>query len=278
MAVRAARTSLRASGLLADAVDSLVLVTESFWDGAQPAPHLAFRDALLTGLVIDLGLRKAAVHATWGAACGNLAPALRLASALLRAGEAETVLLVTADRLAPAAPRTLPSGSAVMSDVAAACVLDRGGFGLRLGRVVLQPAPEVLAPRVSGNFVLHARELGRAIGSLDQHLAAVEGCRLAEFDAVVVESLSEGVLQFFCAQAGVARDRVITPGRSRYGHAYSADLLLSLRGLPMERDRLRRIAAVSLSSWTLSATVFEVEPAPAVEPGRLITARDVHEH
>ncbi|MEK8174871.1 hypothetical protein NKH77_54905 [Streptomyces sp. M19] len=90
--------------------------------------YVSENDADVTGslarIVDRLGLPGADHLALSGRDCGNLAPALEVASALLGAGRYERVLLVLADR-ARAGRRVMASGLSVFSDGAAACVVTR---------------------------------------------------------------------------------------------------------------------------------------------------------
>jgi hypothetical protein len=280
LARRAGAACLARGGVRPAEVDAVVLVTESFWDGAGGFPHLAFRDELLQAVVQDLGLECAAVYGNWTAACGNLAPALNLARSLLIAHAADRVLLVAADRLRPGLRRQAMTGGAVLSDVAAACILDRERGGLQLEDIVLRPSPRILAPRAAGNFVLQARELRQAIRGLADQVEVRSGAPLADFDLVVAETLEEPLIELLCAQTGLARRRVLTPGRASYGHAFSADLLLSIGAIAdtLGSGPPRRVAAISLSSWTLSASLFELEPlnAPAPQPQAAPETSHVH--
>jgi len=265
MAAAAALDAVARAGIPPDDVDALIVVSESLWeapDAPGRAPHLVFRDRMLRRLVIDAGFRNAAATLQWAGACGNFAPGLRAARALVSDGASRNVILVLADRLNPATPRLVENGGAVLSDLAAAVLLDDRPASLELVRVVLHPSQGVLAPRTEANFVLQARELQKALRGLDGRLAAELGCRLAAFDRVIVETFADEMIQFACEVLQLPRDRVLTPGRGAHGHAFSADLPLSLRCAAVQRDIQPGdfVGCLSISSWMLSLCAVQVGP------------------
>jgi 3-oxoacyl-[acyl-carrier-protein] synthase-3 len=262
MAFEAASRALARSGLDPTAIDVVVIVTESFWDNdgvlEGGREYAQFRDGLLKRLLLDLKLTNAYACGSWSGACGNFIPSLGLAQALVATGQARSVLLVVADRLQPGSARLMSSGTTVRSDVAAAGIVGAGG-SMHIEHVVVDPSASILSSRTERNFLLHAKNLRQALRHLDRRTHAVTGRPLREFDFLVAEGFSEAIIRLLCDCAGITRDKVLCPGRRRFSHPFSADILVSL-GL-LEANRMTpgtRFAAVSLSTWLLAAATFHV--------------------
>src|SRR5262245_6056548 len=123
LARRAAGRSLEAAGLPPAEVDAVVFATDSFLNTPEQYAELG---RLLAGL----GLVRAYPLNVTLSDCANALIALRVAAALLRAGELRRVLLISADLARHAAPsRLIGDGVAVGSDAAACAVLALGGDG-----------------------------------------------------------------------------------------------------------------------------------------------------
>ncbi len=262
MAKEAIKGTLSRSELKPSSIDVIVIATESLWDvgTVRSGSHelVDFRAYLLRTLVLELGLTNAHVVIAWSGGCGNLLPALSTARAQVASGGARNVLLLATDRLRPGQSRVLPSGNAVLGDVAVACIVSERDEDFCIDQVVMRPSSGILSSRAEENFILHARFLTAALRDADDRLRQRAGMKFADADCLVTESFHSSVIGLLRDRLSVASDKVLHPARSRFGHAFSADLLLSL-GLLVEQGKLKSysvLAIFSISSWVVGGAIL----------------------
>ncbi|MEU4895163.1 hypothetical protein AB0B12_20160 [Streptomyces sp. NPDC044780] len=230
--------------------DLIVYVSENDPDTAASLARLGQR----------LRLPAAEHLALSGRDCGNLAPALETASALLATGRYERVLLVLADR-ARAGRRVMASGLSVFSDGAAACLLTRrppaAGPVLRVeavaGRTAVRPDDD---PARQG-VLTTARLASDSVAAL----LDVSGLTWEDVTQVVLPNYRPTAQRFLTAALGVPAGRLSLGPVTDIGHCFSADPLLTVG---------RRAAAGALAAGDVLLTaVFGPHTCSAIAFRRL---------
>jgi 3-oxoacyl-[acyl-carrier-protein] synthase III len=264
MAYEAARAAVDISEIAISDVDAVIIATESFIDAGDirdksGREHVATRNGLINVALNRLKLKNAQVYGSWMSGCGNLGPTMTLARGLLLSRSSHCILVLAADRVGLHRSRLPPDRSFIFSDVACACVARSTGLGLKVVNVVTHTSTRLFNARVERDVLHIIRELRTAIRELDQKILKTAGLWLRDFDFVVTDSFGDRLLDAICTVAALERGRVLCPARKRYAHAFSADLLLSL-GMLREvcsSERPLTIAAISVSSWILSAVICQ---------------------
>lgn len=264
MAVEAARSCLDKCSVAPDAIDTLILVTESLWDdpvtpSVAPRVYAEIRGAILQAVHHDLAMRNAQIHGAWMSGCGNLAPAVMLGKSLVESGQSRYTLIVCSDRASPSVGRIIQGGNALFSDVASACLIGHTNGSPRITKVVSFTSVAILDAQLSGNFLRVAIEMRKALLALDDKVRTACQLSIRDFPMVLTENLNDLLIQSCCATLGVSTSQLVNPSKPLDAHAYSSDILLSLDIL-MEQGKVppgTRMVAVSMSSWSLSAIIVE---------------------
>ncbi|PCG84208.1 hypothetical protein CIB93_20545 [Streptomyces sp. WZ.A104] len=221
LATASARATLAAAG---DAsVDSAVLCTDT---PAAVSPTMDLWDFLagtgrsdLPGAIVG------------GSGCGNLGPGLAAARDAVRAGTASSVLLVTADRVSTGT-RYLPSGTTVLSDGAASCLVSREPVGdgpaVRLRSLSLGVR---LDTESSARELAVARATTRAVGGIVRRALEPLGLERRDVGKILMGNYGDASRSFLALAAGVDPRRAHCPTQADLGHCFSADILVNLAEL-----------------------------------------------
>jgi 3-oxoacyl-[acyl-carrier-protein] synthase III len=264
MAAEAAKSCLDKCSIAPEAIDTLILVTESLWDdpvkpSVAPRVYAEVRGAILRAVHHDLGMRNAQVHGAWMSGCGNFAPAVMLGKSLIESGQSRYALIVCSDRASPSIGRIIQSGNALFSDVASACLIGQADGAPRISKVVSHTSIAIMDAQLAGNFLKVAIEIRKGLLALDDKVRTACQRSIRDFPMVITENLNDILIQSCCATLGVAASQLANPSKPLDAHAFSSDILLSLDIL-MEQGKIpagTRIVALSMSSWSLSAIVVE---------------------
>lgn len=204
-----------------------------------------------------------------GNACGNLALALRLGTAMVRSERRGPVLVVTADRIVDT-PRAQPVGTTILSDGAGAFMLTDRPIG---------PSYRVLAITSSSDamFDPHTGEMAGAraiIGHIEsaREQLAYMGADDRGFQHLVTGNYGSTSRQFLAMAAGAEDGHDCAPSAEDVGHCFAADLLINLdlkqrAGSFVNGDRIL-LVATSTRSWSLVALEFVDLQHPAGSLGQ----------
>lgn len=206
LAARAGAAALEAAELAPEDLD-LVLVATLSADELTPnaAPQVAHVLGATSAGAMDIG-----------AACTGFVSALTLASGLIEAGRAETVLVIGAEILSrhldPHDKRT----AALFGDGAGAVVLVAGAAG-QIGPAVLacdgSAAPFIRAERDSGTIEMDGHETFKlAVSSLvssTREAVAAAGLALDDIDLFVYHQANGRILTAVAEALGAPADRVL---------------------------------------------------------------------
>ncbi|MGY0460007.1 3-oxoacyl-[acyl-carrier-protein] synthase III C-terminal domain-containing protein [Kitasatospora sp. cg17-2] len=185
----------------------------------------------LARILDRLGLNDVEHLALSGQDCGNLVPAVRVASDALASGRCERVLLLLADR-AEGRDRIMASGLSVFSDGAAACLLSGGpeptGPRLRVeaadSRTAVRPAGA--DPAEQGLLSTVRLASGTVTALLDDL-----GRTRADFRYAILPNYRPAAQRFLLAAMRMPPDRLLLGPVTDLGHCFSADLLITLHRL-----------------------------------------------
>lgn len=237
LAARAAETALQRAETSAEAVDHLIVTSETFLG----LPSLGF------ALHRRLQLREHCGVLDVGGACAGLVNALFVGSSILRSSSANVVLLVTADVHGPALRPGQVDGrfAGLFGDGASAFVLRGVPHGLNgshyspgefvMGCTTASSRLIALAPDGRGGVQLDfdGDALGRAavrqLDALLHQLEARSGCRLTSASSFATHQPNPRLLEMLARQGGLSMERFPVVCRS-YGNLGSstAGVALSL--------------------------------------------------
>lgn len=246
-------------------IDGVVLSTETFWDQPpgfeeDPAGHFALRNRWIQ-ILGELGLRRAVPYGSWLSASGNFGPALTIANALIDAGQHRNVIVVTADKIHERLPRLMHNGAAVVSDLAASCLVSAAPSRFRIENITT-----VSAPRLATFDIEDRKDLGkivletmRALGDLKRRFSAETGRSPADYQTVVAGHFHTLSLQVITDALGITPSAIRRDGRSELSHAYASDNLLTLDHLERAGDIRANDQLLLLSTgvWTWSLITLE---------------------
>ena len=230
LAAEAAGAVLTRGKISAAAIDAVVYATCSFWGDEQGEAN---RGCLQTQLLVPLGLVHALLSGVALAESGNLASALRVACNLVRSGDAETVLVVTADRLprVPGEYRAMPNATAINSDGAAACLITREPrHGFEVEHIAQHANPRILV-RVKGDGFGKYLDIVAGLRAAASAVFRATGASPDQYRWLVTNNYSVPTIYGFAEALEVRRERVFVDNVARFAHAFAADGLINLADL-----------------------------------------------
>ncbi|KOV12206.1 hypothetical protein ADK60_32800 [Streptomyces sp. XY431] len=185
----------------------------------------------LARILDRLGLNDVEHLALSGQDCGNLVPAVRVASDALASGRCERVLLLLADR-AEGRDRIMASGLSVFSDGAAACVLsggpDTAGPRLRVEAAASRTAVRLAdADPAEQGLLSTVRLASETVTALLDTL----GRTRADFRYAVLPNYRPAAQKFLLAAMRMPPGKLLLGPVTELGHCFSADLLITLHRL-----------------------------------------------
>ena len=218
LGARAAESTLAAAGA---APGFLLYVSQNDPDTSDSLARLLDR----------LGLPEVRHVAISGHDCGNLAPALDVARALLVMGACERVVLVLADRASGPQQRVMANQASIFSDGAAACLVTLSppapvtGPTFRVVAMGIRDRVRTGAARSSAEELLTTVELAR--DGVADVLSAVGRDRDA-FEHVVLPNYRIASQRFLTVAMGFPAESLLLGRVGELGHCFSADTLVTL--------------------------------------------------
>lgn len=216
LAVGAARQCLAVTGAdTAAKVDSVILCASRF--RGETGDHAVGMHRLLSAL----GLTPAFTAGVTMNRCASFLSGLRLAEAMVVAGQSRTCLVVTADRFTSDAERLRPF--ALFSDGAAACIIGASpGAGpcyrIQGSAGAADPDAASESARISGAMV---RQANAAVHQ-------VTGLSISDHAAVLPTNVYTPIVMMAEAQGGATPASLYLGNIARRGHVFAADPLLNL--------------------------------------------------
>jgi 3-oxoacyl-[acyl-carrier-protein] synthase-3 len=179
-------------------------------------------------LLSDVGCPDSQVIVAGGNACGNLGAGLEVATGWLLTGRVSKVLLVTSDEAATGT-RYLASGSTVLSDGAASCMVSQVPHGPGFGVLGIASGGTGLKDDSGRSSTL--RRVAAGIERSVRTVTDVAGIEVSDFRYSLPGNLGRMMRAFLTMAAGVPVNRVYAQGVETVGHCFAADILIDLQTL-----------------------------------------------
>lgn len=235
--------TLQRSPLAPEQIDVVLYCSENV--GITPESTQRFHRSLH-----ELGLVNAYPIGVTMSNSSNCSTLCRVATSLIRSGEARHVLLALADVAKSAAARVMEPALAVIADGAASCIVSsecEAEFEL----VGLTSAASHRAAAAQdgkkGNLEGFKMQL-----KASQRLLREHGLSPASFAWVITNNYGLAVLEGFSAITSVPVDRIYRDNVARNGHVASADNLINLRALQDSGSLERGSTLLMISSSQFS--------------------------
>jgi 3-oxoacyl-[acyl-carrier-protein] synthase-3 len=231
LAYRSAVRTLEDSHVQHSEIGVCIYVAESF--GRDEVVN----SAEVNRLLIDLGLDRAVPIHVSVSNCANIMSALRIATALIAAGDASHVLIVSVDKASrrPGGRRMYQEMS-IKSDVSLSCLVSAPGAGsygiLYIG--------QNNAAGLIGSEALDSKTyaISKFNGIRRSATQAREALALgaADFKWIVTSNYGREVTKMFVELCGFGKDASRFGNTGRFGHAVAGDVLINLRDLETEGE------------------------------------------
>lgn len=216
LALATAKRSLASAALRPDDIDTVLLCSVSFMEGAPS--HLA----LVNELLGELNLLHAFYLGLTLGRCATLIGALRTAALFVASGRAQNVLVVSTDVMAAEDARLQPFG--VFSDAASSCVVTDGRGDYTLLRA--QGGAERVGMGDSG---------GRLAERVHARLFADAPCAPADVAQVFVDNLFRPLVCMREQLGGFHKGQLYLENIARLGHCAASDPLINLADYAAQR-------------------------------------------
>lgn len=188
-----------------------------------------------------------------GNGCGNLAPALRIARALIQSERLGQMVIVTSDRV-DNGTRYQTHGTTVLSDGAASCLVSASPPTSGPYCKVLALSSEVRADFAPADAVFSMETISDAISMAQA--AMMEELTEWDFERLITGNYGATTREFLAMAAGLDWDAAYCPSIADFGHCFSADILISLSELlsgPFDDGERILLMPTSSRSWSLIA-------------------------
>jgi 3-oxoacyl-[acyl-carrier-protein] synthase III len=256
----AAQKLLNLSKLAPEAIDAFLIVTESFWDTTiqdlhdENLPeHQKLREKILRSFC-EIGLSGAVPYANWISACGNLAPSIGIASALVRSCQHNHVLIAAADRQIQNTDRVMDNGASIFSDGAAACIVTKVKNGYRIIDVISHAHLPLLSIQDNDDYLGFFLQMQKALQEFSTIIKKRIGRPTESFQYLITDNYSTSFLKIFADALKLSPEKLLTPTK-RYGHVFSVDTLWSLHHLQNEKvlkkGDIIGLLNIGLCTWSL---------------------------
>lgn len=249
MAVRSLQRTLANSGLAPGEIDILLFASDSGGDQRERECN-----SRVHRLCMRLKLENAYPIGINQSTCGNFCSALRVAAALLQAGEARNILLVTVDK-SENGSRVMDNNAAVLSDGAASCLVSRS----ESGRYRLLGITQACSHPLGGEGEAGAKVF-LALDGFQQafeSFIARHGLDRAGLTQLIPNNYNLTLLTLYSQIARIDLDKIYTGNLGVKGHVYAGDNLINLADYAGSAVLRRgdRIAMLSNgpSNWGLAA-------------------------
>ncbi|WP_428262073.1 3-oxoacyl-[acyl-carrier-protein] synthase III C-terminal domain-containing protein [Haliangium sp.] len=232
-------------------IDVLLYASSSLWDRA-------FYTKEIGALCCALDLPHAMAIGVHLAECGNLASALRVAAGMVRSGDADNVLLVTADQPAPDSKRLVDPVLSVLSDGAASCLVSsrRGDYelvGLRQGA-----RQDLWNLDLNAESVKRMRSFTQGLGKTALEVLAAAEMTAEDVDCLICNNYTFSVLRAFADRVKIPTARLFTDNVAQTAHVFSADNLINLVAARASGriEPNQRVMALSTGQCSWSASLL----------------------
>ncbi|XUY30474.1 hypothetical protein RMR21_025670 (plasmid) [Agrobacterium sp. rho-8.1] len=229
LAGRAVMKAIEGGAFRPDEIDAIVLCSESFWD-TEPSqarrPEQVFRDGFKSEL-LRIGLGHARCYGVWMARCSNFSLGIGVAMGLVSSGQCRNVLVVTADRCIPGSQRVMASGLSVLGDASACCVVGNHGT-FQLKDVHTTGTQQSNAQTGGGSA---AKSFLAACRQTEHQYRQRRNRSISDASVIVAENYVSSFFDILHEGLVLKGAPILTPTKSKLGHAFSSDCLFNLESL-----------------------------------------------
>lgn len=205
-------------------ISHVLYATNTMW-------RAEFSDAAALGdLLAGLGLRRAYPIGLFLSYCANLQASFDVATALIRSGQAEHVLVVCTDKTEPESDRLVQPKISVHSDAAASFLLttEPAAGGYRLRRTMLHIDPSMGELHPDDRFVEYLSAVSESVVKVVNDTVTSIGLTVADLAKVFPNNYNRWVSRIIGDLAGFRADQVYLNNISRFAHALAADGVINL--------------------------------------------------
>ena len=237
-----ARSSIRRTfaetGIDPSRIDLLVYVSESFPENGQLSEGMGH-------LCSDLGLINAFPIGVCLSTCGNMAAAIRIATAAISREKANNVLIVATDKVGPGQSRILPPAATVFSDAASSCIITSDpAKGHRIKGISLFADNGLWE---SGTLDMIAN-LGAAIRKVCTEALEEAGVSREFCVKLLMNNYNHTIQRLFCISSRFRREQLYLDTIGKYAHMGTSDTLINLDHYSRSDDSRRHGAICLLST------------------------------
>lgn len=229
LARRSAIQTLEVSGVRRSEIDICLYVAESF-----------DRDELVNAeevnrLLLDLGLDSTSPIHVSISNCANIMSALRVATALIAAGEARHVLVVSVDKASRRrGGRKMFQEMTIKSDVSLSCLVSGPGAGpYAILHLNLQNTAGLIDVQSMGSKA-YAMSKFNGIRRAAKQARAVLALGPGDFARIITNNYGREVTKMFIELCGFRKESGCFKNIGRFAHAVAGDVLINLRDLETE--------------------------------------------
>lgn len=237
-------------------VDVVLYATDFLMTGAM------FSRPEINHLLSELGLTNAFPIGISLGACANFAPAIQLASSLLRTGQARNVLLLIVEKVDPAMSRVMDLGIAILSDAAVACFISTEPGAYEILGVGRSASPGVQRISLETNSREYFAATGEGIKRAVDDLLRPWGGSRDGVARIFTNNYVNHVTKAFVKYAGFELDKCYFENVARFAHAFSADTLINLTDYTRSKPFTggERIALLGTAPTSWGAVLLEARP------------------
>lgn len=220
MAIKSLQKTLEASKILPDEVDILIFSSDSVGDQRERECN-----SKIHNICEKLGLVNAYPIGINQSTCGNFCSSLRVAASMLQAGEANNILLVTAEKNENG-KRIMDNNAAVLSDGAASCLVstsDQASYKL-LG--ITQSSCHCMGDEAEAGskIFLALSEFQKAFEKFVQQ----HGLEISELKQLIPNNYNHTLLTLYSQISQVGIEKTYIGNLASNAHVYSSDNLINL--------------------------------------------------
>jgi 3-oxoacyl-[acyl-carrier-protein] synthase III len=229
LAYRSAVQTLDASGIQRGEIGICLYVAESF-----------DRDEVVNSeevnrLLVGLGLGSAVPIHISVSNCANIISALRVAIALIAAGETKHVLVVSVDKASRrSGGRMMFQEMSIKSDISLSCLVSAPGAGSFGVMYLGQRNNAALVGDEALDSKTYAISKFNGIRSSARQAREALALGPADFAWIITNNYSREVTRMFVELCGFRKEAARFANTGRFAHAVAGDVLINLRDLELE--------------------------------------------
>jgi 3-oxoacyl-[acyl-carrier-protein] synthase III len=228
LAHHSAAQTLADSGIPHEDIGICLYVAESF-DRDEPV-----NSSEVNRLLLDLGLANTLPIHISVSNCANIMAALRIAAALIEAGQARHVLVASVDKASRKyGGRRMFQEISVKSDVSVSCIVSGSRTGSYAMLYLGQHNEAALVDVGMEDSVSYAMPKFKGIRHAAKKAREVLGLCPTDFAKIITNNYSREVTKMFIELCGFRKEAGCFENISRFAHAVAGDVLINLKDMDL---------------------------------------------